>query len=168
MPISDPRQTQIWPLRDITAPSKFNTKHANWTSLITSFQRHHWLLWLLWQDWIQIHSALVVHLRPRTDWNVGDLSIHWIHHSHVWISLKSLSPYPAPVVHVTSSASCLAILQTLTSYRPMLRSLETRRVAQQLKHDASLSHVSHDRFTCLNCYILVSQFYWDQARKPYW
>ena len=145
MPISDPRQTQIWPLRDITAPSKFNTKHANWTSLITSFHRHHWLLWLLWQDWIQIHSALVVHLRPRTDWNVGDLSIHRF---HVRNQLKSSSPYTSPVVHATSSSSCLAKLQLSTSYRPMLRSVETRWVAHSwnMTRRSAMSRVIAPRF----------------------
>ena len=95
IPISNLRQTQIWPLGHITVPPKCNTKHANWTPLIRSYQKHanfgstSILLWLSPQTskWLKCRWRYIALMYGTSSNHHRLILLRWFtrrHHLHGW------------------------------------------------------------------------------------
>ena len=95
IPISNLRETQIWPLGHITVPPKWNTKHANWTPLIKSYQKHvnfgskSILLWLSPQTskWLKCRWRYIALMYGISSNHHRLILLRWFtrrHHLHGW------------------------------------------------------------------------------------
>ena len=95
IPISNLCQTQIWPLGHITVPPKCNTKHANWTPLIRSYQKHanfgstSILLWLSPQTskWLKCRWRYIALMYGISSNHHRLILLRWFtrrHHLHGW------------------------------------------------------------------------------------